>query len=260
MYKSLFPYFGSKSKLAHLYPKPEYRLIVEPFAGSAAYSLLYSNDASQHEVWLNDTYIPTANIWKWLQTKDALSLIRSRIPWNIEPGTSVSTLYQDSDPEGFISLLRAYAGQGAFGMGGKNTTGPGGRDKVSPYSAVAWRTVRRKLEYWVPRIKHWKITTLDYHECMLEVGKKATWYIDPPYQNAAGATYAKSSKELDFVKLADWCKACPGQKIVCENAGANWLPFEMLTERRRGIYCDAVQSTVGEVMWYEYHDDVGLWA
>ena len=70
---------------------------------------------------------------------------------------------------------------------------------------------RRRLEFWVPRIAHWKLTTLDYADVLLDAPKKATWLIDPPYQNAAGATYAKSSKDIDFVKLTDWCQCVPGR-------------------------------------------------
>ena len=30
----MFSYYGSKSKIAHLYPAPQYDRIIEPFAGS----------------------------------------------------------------------------------------------------------------------------------------------------------------------------------------------------------------------------------
>lgn len=39
----MFSYYGSKSKIVSLYPKPRYNLVIEPFAGCAWYSLLYSN-------------------------------------------------------------------------------------------------------------------------------------------------------------------------------------------------------------------------
>lgn len=35
----MFYYYGRKKKIAGLYPEPQHSTIVEPFAGSAAYSL-----------------------------------------------------------------------------------------------------------------------------------------------------------------------------------------------------------------------------
>ena len=46
---------------------------------------------------------------------------------------------------------------------------------------------------------------------------------DPPYQTA-GRAYR--FHDLDYPALAEWCKSRTGQVIVCENAGAAWLPFE----------------------------------
>ncbi|KKK76293.1 hypothetical protein LCGC14_2865080, partial [marine sediment metagenome] len=37
----MWPYFGSKQSLVKYYPAPEYSDIIEPFAGSAKYSLKY---------------------------------------------------------------------------------------------------------------------------------------------------------------------------------------------------------------------------
>lgn len=37
----MFSYYGSKSKLVNLYPEPLHDTIIEPFAGSARYSLKY---------------------------------------------------------------------------------------------------------------------------------------------------------------------------------------------------------------------------
>ncbi len=48
---------------------------------------------------------------------------------------------------------------------------------------------------------------------------------------------------------------------MCENAGADWLPFTTLTDRRRGIqYGTADEKTAGEVVWTQETEAVGLWA
>ena len=39
--KNMFSYYGSKNKIAKLYPLPKYDLIIEPFAGAAWYSVLH---------------------------------------------------------------------------------------------------------------------------------------------------------------------------------------------------------------------------
>jgi hypothetical protein len=50
----------------------------------------------------------------------------------------------------------------------------------------------------------------------------ATWFVDPPYE-VAGRAYR--FHDIDYAHLGDWCRSRSGQVIVCENAGANWLPF-----------------------------------
>jgi len=39
----MFSYYGSKSKIVDCYPAPRYDKIIEPFAGSARYSLKWWN-------------------------------------------------------------------------------------------------------------------------------------------------------------------------------------------------------------------------
>jgi hypothetical protein len=52
---------------------------------------------------------------------------------------------------------------------------------------------------------------------------EATWFVDPPYNNRAGSYYIENS--IDYVALGTWCHERRGQAIVCENEGADWLPF-----------------------------------
>lgn len=69
----MFSYYGSKSKIVHLYPKPRHSVIIEPFAGSARYALKYFD----RDVILIDKYSVIIEIWKFLQLaseKDILGL------------------------------------------------------------------------------------------------------------------------------------------------------------------------------------------
>ena len=60
---------------------------------------------------------------------------------------------------------------------------------------------------------------------------EATWFIDPPYR-VAGRHYRFGPDDIDYVSLGEWCRERPGLVIVCENAGADWLPFRPLDETK----------------------------
>lgn len=60
----MWSYYGAKTNLVHLYPKPKYDRIIEPFAGTARYSLKYWD----REILLIDKYPVIIKIWKWLQS------------------------------------------------------------------------------------------------------------------------------------------------------------------------------------------------
>ena len=249
---SIFGYYGSKSKIINLYPEPAYRTIVEPFAGGACYALRWH----EHDVWLNDLNPRTMAAWRFLQRPDAMDIVATRIPRYIDAGTPLSDLIRDDDDAGFVEVVRAGCGRGSYGMKGTRT-------KVSPMGASAWCSrangaggYRDKLLTWIPRIAHWTLTTLSYDQLP---NIKATYFIDPPYNNAAGKKYATS--DVDYTHLAAWCRSRTGQSIVCENAGADWLPFRMLTNERRGIHYGSVdERRAGEVVWTQETEPIGLWA
>jgi 16S rRNA G966 N2-methylase RsmD len=100
------------------------------------------------------------------------------------------------------------------------------REKIRPGSFWGER-VRNTIASQVDAIRHWKIFERSYEDCPSV--RKATWFIDPPYQKA-GHHYRFGPELIDYGKLAAWCRARPGQVIVCENAGANWLPFRTLAD------------------------------
>jgi len=59
----MWSYYGSKEGIKRYYPKPTFDTIIEPFAGTAKYSLLYWD----RNVILIDKYEVLVRIWKWLQ-------------------------------------------------------------------------------------------------------------------------------------------------------------------------------------------------
>jgi hypothetical protein len=82
---------------------------------------------------------------------------------------------------------------------------------------------------------------------------KATWFVDPPYhvngrpqQRGMGYAEGCNSDSLDYEALAEWCRERAGQKIVCEQEGADWLPFGHLRVARNSI-----GNNAAEVVWAE---------
>lgn len=108
--------------------------------------------------------------------------------------------------------------------------------------------IRARIASQVNQISHW---------CVIEGGYEnapdveATWFVDPPYSNA-GKLYRYNSKSIDFDALGAWCRGRRGQVMVCENEGADWLPFEPFikiksTEGKRG------KSKSCEALWTKNH-------
>jgi hypothetical protein len=111
---------------------------------------------------------------------------------------------------------------------------------------------RRNFGHEQPLIRHWRITQASYLDIPNE---PATWFIDPPYE-VAGRAYRFHS--IDYPALGDWCRSRSGQVMVCENKGANWLPFRPFRtikglEGRRGG-----KKSV-EVIWTNDESPMGIW-
>jgi hypothetical protein len=81
--------------------------------------------------------------------------------------------------------------------------------------------MRERVASQVDAIHHWRVIKGDFTSAP---DIEATWLVDSPYQRA-GYGYVHGSRGLDYPALAAWCRARRGQTIVCEAAGADWLPF-----------------------------------
>lgn len=203
----LFRYFGSKHRAAPRYPRPEYTTIVEPFAGGAGYSLLYPD----LEVILVEKNPVLARCWQWL-LQASPEEIRS-LPVH-EPGELIPAEVQGParDWIGFWNTI----------------SGARPQEKMVPSAAGKLRgcfwneKIRDRSAETVQQIRHWRVFCADYSHCP---SIEATWFIDPPYQQA-GCHYVESSKAINFGALARWCASRRGQIVVCENEGADWLPFQ----------------------------------
>ena len=209
----MFSYYGSKSKIVDCYPKPKHGKIIEPFAGSARYSLKWFD----RDILLVDKYETIIKIWKWLQVcspKDILSLP------NLKTGETI-------DRKDFDCIEQAWL-MGFLVQQGVNAP----RLTVSKYAEGNIETQKKNIAEQLFKIKHWKIELGSYENID---NQEATWFIDPPYQ-IGGEWYVKSNKTLNYREMANWCKERQGQIIVCENTKADWLPFKPMKQMMGSIY------------------------
>lgn len=202
----MFSYYGSKSKIVNCYPPPKHKKIIEPFAGSARYSLKYW----QNDVLLVDKFETVVNVWKWLQKCSYNDIVK--LP-RLTSGMDIRTLNLTEEELNFVGFMAGVA-QGKPRM------------KVSPFAAIHFEEARKSkyetIAEQLHKIRHWEIKCDDYRNIE---NIEATWFIDPPYQFGGQHQYQFNNKSIDFAELGEWCKSRNGQVLVCENTKADWLPF-----------------------------------
>lgn len=200
----MFYYYGRKKQIAKHYPKPNYDTIIEPFAGSAAYSLF--GDNWKKKVILIEKDPKVANIWKWLINDATVDEIR-KMP-DLKVGEKSSE---------FLHIIHA-ATKMAFHF---KTI------KVTAVLERNWEISKRVFAENLYKVKHWEIHCDDYKSAP---NIEATWFIDPPYKNAPGLGYKFSSKLIDYADLANWALERKGEIIFCEGEFGDYLPFKTLVE------------------------------
>lgn len=228
--RPFFGYYGGKWRDAlRNYPPPKHDLIVEPFAGSAGYALRYP----EKKVVLCELDPQIAAVWRYLLSVRPKEILD--IP-DVPLDGSVDDLQICEEAKWLVGLWlnRAVARP-------RKAPSKWMRIKIRPGSFWGDR-VRTTIATQLNTIRHWRLIEGDYTS--YERKGLATWFIDPPYQTA-GQHYHYGSQDIDFEKLAAWCRKREGQVIVCENEGADWLPFKSL---------DSVKTTRSgrrskEVIW-----------
>lgn len=221
--RPFFRYFGSKWRAAPRYPTPSHRTIVEPFAGSAGYSLRYPD----RDVVLVERDPVVASVWRYLlaATPEQVRAL---------PDVPMDGTIAD------VGLSGAEAALVGFWCGVAQTrparrpsawmrriASNGGDGWVSSRGHLMWSArVRERIAEQLPAIRHWRLVEGDYRD---SPDVAATWFVDPPYHET-GRRYRCGAGALDYAGLADWCRSRTGQVVVCENDGADWLPFEPVGE------------------------------
>ena len=200
----MFYYYGRKKQIAKHYPAPNYDVIVEPFAGAAAYA--FHANHWQKRVILVEKDTKVAEIWEWLINEATQEEIRN-LP-DLKPGEKSSE---------FLHIIHA-----ATKMAFKYKT-----IKVTPVLARNWEISKRVMSENLTKVKHWEIICGDYS---LSPDIEATWFIDPPYKNEPGMGYNHSSAEIDYETLAEWSLKREGEVIFCEGPNGDYLPFKPLLD------------------------------
>lgn len=212
----MWSYYGAKTNIVRLYPKPKNPKIIEGFAGSARYALYYF----ENEVLLVDQYEVVFRIWKWLQQCSPTDILKlPRLKYN----QTFDEFKFDCDEAKWLCSF-------VHGSGNSTPKNKPTRRKTIDRPNHANYNLKR-ISQNLYKIKHWEIIQGSYKDIP---NQKATWFIDPPYQYG-GEAYSCSNKKINFSELRDWSQSREGQVIVCENTKAHWMDFVPMTTIRGSL-------------------------
>lgn len=216
----MFYYYGAKMALAPHYPRPRHRTIVEPFAGSAAYSVRCLTEGTADAAILRDTDPRVVAMWTRLLTMTPEQVLALPL---LEVGQSTT------DPL-------------AMTVAASNSWGGARRLTVTDRMALRWPTMLRNIAAALPYVAGRVTIELGDYTTARQSGP-ATYFVDPPYQTVAldgtpmpggkrGNGYAGGTRSLDFRALGEWCQTLNGHVIAVDHADADWLPFKPFRGQR----------------------------
>jgi len=218
--RQFFKHFGSKARLAAILPPPRHRTIIEPFAGSAAYSVQHATP--KHQVLLYDTDERVCTIWDYLIHVSEAE-VRSLPVEHFLRGGDIREAGLTPSQYQLIHRWMGITGTGQYKIPPSLLA-----DREGEAGNVWSERVRDRIASQLKYIRKWEIRN-EPHTAAPDI--EAHWHIDPPYQgNAVGFSVYKCAK-LDYGELATWCRARQGDITVHEQHGATWLPFETLREK-----------------------------
>jgi site-specific DNA-adenine methylase len=224
--KPLFPFYGSKWRDAKRYGTPSGH-VVEPFAGSAGYSTFWEPE----RVTLIDADPILVGVWDYLINATARDILA--LP-DVEVGQDVREMGLSQEAAWLIG----------FWLNRGSATPKRTRTAYSmrtERSQLVWsQRARDRIAADVHKVDGWTVVLGDFESAPRD--EQATYFIDPPYIDK-GRYYRVRLAEPDYPRLATWARELPGRRVVCENRGADWLPFRPLA---------SIKSTKGvshEVIW-----------
>jgi hypothetical protein len=209
--RPFFPYYGSMWNRARYYPAPAHDVVIEPFAGSAGYSLFY--DCRRVDLFDVDPIV--CGVWDFLLTAEPDEIME--LPELPEIGDSVDNY---AIPQEAKWLIGFWLNRGSAQPKKSRTAYSARTDRAQ----LNWsRKAKERIIGQLPIIEEgWTITEGSYE---LSPNEEATWLYDPPYQDK-GKHYRYPFG--DYAALAAHVRSRQGLAIVCEQHGADWLPFRPL--------------------------------
>lgn len=229
-----FCYFGGKWRAAKRYPTPQHETVIEPFAGGAGYALTYHD----RRVILYEVDPTIYGLWSYLTRVKPSEILA--LPSQVEHVDDVKGAQEARWLVGF------WLNKG--GTTPKKTPSVWARSGIRPNSFWG-QTIKERIAAQVDHIRHWDVRNVSYTTAENET---ATWFVDPPYQGECGRAYR--FRTIDYPALGTWCQERRGQVLVCEQDGADWLPFKPFhtikaTPGARG------KSYSKEVLWTNAESD-----
>lgn len=224
---TFFSYFGAKHRITKKYPPPGRDKIIEPFAGAAGYSHRYPH----HKVELYDVDPKVYGVWDYLIHVPESEFVRLPVVFDTTEDLPIPL-----EAKWFLGW-RISKAQVTPAV---RPTGWFKSNDVTHKGTFWSDSIKLQLTGQLRHIRHWKV----HHKSYAEVpDEDAFWFIDPPYQAAGQYVY----RDVDYSHLAEWCRSRTGRVVVCENRGANWLPFRDFSR----LQANSKKFTV-EVVWTNF--------
>ena len=227
--RPFFPFYGSKWNMARYYQEPVYNHVIEPFAGSAGYATFH-NCAT---VSLFDLDPIIVGVWDYLMSTSPAEVLA--LPDLANVGDNVDDF---AIPQEARWLIGFWLNRGSAAPKKSRTAYSARVDRAQ----LNWgQKAKERIASQLPLLAGWKVTLGSYDTAPNE---KATWFIDPPYEDKGRYYRVKFSQ---FGELAAWCESREGQVMACEGPGATWLPFTPL---------GSFKTSLGhgkESVWYSTH-------
>jgi hypothetical protein len=225
--RPFFGFYGSKYQLAPHYGPPRCDRTVEPFAGSACYSVRWAHLFKHVTLVELDPVI--SGVWKYMRAVPEREIAALPTPESLVragrlgPGEIFSL-----DHPAVARLPQEARWLIGFWLNDGNCRP--GRSMCHWGRGENWRTcwshdVIYRIITQLRFIRHWTIIEGGYENAP---DIEAHWFFDPPYQCQAGRRY-----RLDFVnypRLATYILSRRGYIQACEGTGADYLPFEFFRE------------------------------
>jgi hypothetical protein len=223
--RPLFPFYGSKWRDAKRYPAPG-DLAIEPFAGSAGYSLWHA----PARVHLYDVDPIIVGVWSYLIKATPRELLA--LP-DLEPGQSTDDL---DLPQEARWLIGFWLNRGSASPKKTQTA----FSRRTERQQLVWsQRARDRLAVEVENVRHWQVEQRSYDD--VPICDDATYFVDPPYVDK-GRYYR--CNHVVHTAIGAWVRELPGRVIACENEGADWLPFQPLASIKstRGVSREVVYT------------------